>query len=204
MTAIIQLVDNLDYAADGTETPAAHKIRFAVQVDDGDVESFELDLTEEHTQVYLTTLRKLGEHANPGTSGGTIPARRAVTAPRKPKKSKASPVRGEGLSASKQYRRAQREWIEKYGISRLDASGLPANRTPAGGDYWPEWLNESYEHFLKTGDVIVPLSEESFLKARGSVAGWKKYMFQWTPLREPNHRIPDGGDGPASPERRRP
>lgn len=185
MTRIIQLIDNLDFARDRTETKADHTIRIAWQLDDGEVVQAELDLTRAHTAEYLESLHLLAEHANPGQGG---PALRAI----RPASSKASPVRDQGLAASKRYRLEQRKYADRYGILRLDGGDQPAYLTPSGGAYWPEWLDTSYQHFIATGRVIVPVTRPEFEALDGN-RSWKSYLFGWTPQRDPRHVIESGG-----------
>ena len=178
MTRIIALIDNLDYAADGTETPAEHTIVITWQVDGGKPESREMDLTDAHLDSAVASLEDLTEHANPGT-GSAVRGRRQL------RRSHGSPVIGEGLAESKKYRARQREYADAYGITALDGPERPAYQTPSGATYWPAWLDVSYQWFLDRGDVVVPVSRAAYVAATGREDQWKSYVHGWSPAREP-------------------
>jgi hypothetical protein len=184
MTRIMRRVDNLDFAKDGTETPAAHTLRMVWQVDDEPPVKASLDLTVAHLEEYLESLRLLAEHAD-DENGGTPKRARAEIAARG---SQASPVRDQGLGASRRWRGQMKKYVDQHDIRAVDGPDRAANYTPGGGWYWPHWLDRSYEHWLNTGEVVVPMPEDLFRATEGEGASFRAYIKDWDPGTETYRR----------------
>ena len=152
---ILQKADDLDYAGVGlvpakTVTVAAHTVKLTWQVDDGEVQAAELDLSDEHLAEYdqhmyvlIHAYRLNNTQPGPLAESHGIP----LVAP---------PQEGAGIGVAKSYGQAVKKFADYYGITRLDGSGKPAYETPKGGFYKPGWLTKAYDYWVETGEVVLP------------------------------------------------
>ena len=159
MTKIFQRVDSLDYEKDQTETTAQHTVRIWWQVDGGPVRSGELDLTDLHLNEYAVPIEGLLAASEPLPVDG--PPKLVRSAAKKPSRAvQRHPDGRVNVAAGKAYRKKQKEWVDENGIKSLDGTDRPAYLTPGGSFGWPKWLDRAYEHYLDTGEIIVPASLE--------------------------------------------
>lgn len=135
---IMQRIDDVDYAADKTETTATHTVKLTWQVDGGPVQAAELDLSDEHLAEYgqhMFVLLHAYQVNNP-----------------EPASKPALTVVGE----ARKYGQAVRKFADEYNIRALDGPDRPAYVTPNGGWYPPRWLKKAYDHWAATGEVVLP------------------------------------------------
>lgn len=151
---IMQRIDDLDYAGVGkfpakTETAATHTVKLTWQVDGGKPETAELDLSDEHLAEYgqhMFVLLHAYQVNNPKS-----PVREEPEDDRVPR-----PPDDADLSQRRRYRKSERKFADRYGIKALDMPERPAYKTATGNWQWPKWLDRAYDHWLATGEVVLP------------------------------------------------
>ena len=163
MTTIFQKVDSLEYA-EGREVPSHHTARIWWQVDGGDIQSGEIDLTSANLAEYEAPIEKLLKVSDPipgDRQNRRQPGDPWLAAPGK--KSKAVALKPDGtpdMMAGKRRRKEMVAWVDENQITAPDGSGRPAYLSPKGNKTWPRWLDRVYERYLETGEILVPGQRE--------------------------------------------